>query len=74
MCCSHCSLHFFFFLFFSVVAPDCLHVYCVLFMLMIKYHYVDDIIRKVFKMDMHFSNMKWENDILRRAWRPLYDE
>jgi hypothetical protein len=45
-----------------VVAPDCLHVYCVSFMLMFKYHYVDYIIRKVFKMDMHFSNMKWEND------------
>jgi len=29
---------------------------------MFKYYYVDDIIREVFKIDMHFSNMKWEND------------
>jgi hypothetical protein len=37
-------------------------IVCCLFMLMFKYHYADDISRKVFKIDMHFSNMKWEND------------
>jgi uncharacterized membrane protein len=36
-------------------------VHC-FFMLMFKYYYVDGIIREVFKIDMHFSNMKWEND------------
>ena len=59
----HCTFALDFFVWiYSVVAPDCLYVYCVLFMLVFKYHYADDIIREVFKMDMYFSNMKWEND------------
>jgi len=49
-----------FILWWSLVVYMC--IVCCLFLLMFKYHYAYDIIREVFKIDVHFSNMKWEND------------